>query len=91
MCIGSRRQVETVSRSLECSASVEGGLERFESGDLLRKEKTSVPFRDHDPSGGPDQSGDVCIVQHHFKIGRQSSLWGGGKDGKSPPLLFGPH
>ena len=51
MCIGSRRQVETVSRSLECSASVEGGLERFESGDLLRKEKTSVPFRDHDPSG----------------------------------------
>ena len=50
MCIGSRRQVETVSRSLECSASVEGGLERFESGDLLRKEKTSVPFRDHDPA-----------------------------------------
>ena len=51
MCIGSKRQLETFSRSEECSASVEGGLERFESGDLLRKEKTSVPFRDHDPSG----------------------------------------
>ena len=51
MCFGSRRQVETVSRSQEWSASVEGGLERFESGDLLRKQKTSVPFRDHDPSG----------------------------------------
>ena len=50
VCFGSRQQVETVSRSLECSASVEGGLERFESGDLLRKQKTSVPFRDHDPS-----------------------------------------
>ena len=48
--IGSTRTVETVSRSMECSASVEGGVERFESGDLLRKEKTSVPFRDHDPS-----------------------------------------
>jgi hypothetical protein len=44
---------------------VEGGLERFESGDLLRKEKTSVPFRDHDPSGrgrSGEEHMDVNII-----------------------------